>query len=244
MNVSATTPSNGARRTVFAAVSRASGARPRHRGPGGPAGRVGALGLARGLVEDVGRDDSLRREAGDPLALALGPFGGQAGLVALGGGGGKVALGDLELRLLQRVVDAEQHLPLVDPASPPVGEGDHPAPRLGGELRPATGLHRARAGVRDRLLDSAFLRGHDADGQGRGSEDGEPEDHGEADEGEDGGEAGPEAADGHDVQPPPNCPAKGPSRLRGHGQTNKGQRTTDTNDSNGSTGYSQSVGLR
>jgi len=80
-------PSKGARRTVFATVARASATADSARetfGSSRPAGRLGALGLARRLVEEVGRDDSLTGEAPDPLALPLGPVRGEAGLVALG----------------------------------------------------------------------------------------------------------------------------------------------------------------
>ena len=205
MKVSATMPSKGARRVVWRSWARARATAEAARSTVARAARHAAsrgARLAVDAVDLVRGHDSLRGEAARPVALALGALGGEAGLVALGERGLVLVLGEAELRPLQRVLDPQEHVARAHAAAPPVGERQHPPARLRGELGAAPGLHGAGARVRDRLLDAPLLGGHGAHRDGSGGEDGEAQQDAGGDQDGETGEAGPQATDSHDPQPP------------------------------------------
>jgi hypothetical protein len=158
---SATTPSAGARRTVFSRFTRAAASRL-----GLPirarrcrARRRRRVAPALELVEPLDRDELLAGERLVARQLALELLGRPAGLDPGRPGRLDGTLLEIDLRPVVALGDPHEDVALADPGAFPDGELAHAPADLGRELRAAARFDRAGLAVGDALLDASPRRG-------------------------------------------------------------------------------------
>ena len=173
MKVSATTPSKGARSTVLSSWARASATADAARSAAARAARQAAAAVRDWLsTSSIRSVETMPWAASDRVRSSS-----RAARSAARQAWSRWAAAALrsssltpQLRPLQRVVDAQQQVALLDDGAPAAGEREHLAADLGRELGPPPRLHGAGPRVGDGLLDAALLDGHDPHGDALGRE--------------------------------------------------------------------------